>query len=176
MVVQGFSKRAVNCKRMFSFLPPLLLLLNMSGPMFTWEHFFSDRERGAENTLVLRTEIMSKQTVLVEGEILLEGARSFSGATAYVRIEDVGRADAASQVFAEQVMRNVSYTPGRDTQLKISLQGEAPNPQTSYSVSVHIDVDGDGQISRGDYISTQSYPVLTFGAPNRVSVQVQEVK
>jgi hypothetical protein len=31
-------------------------------------------------------------------------------------------------------------------------------------------------VSRGDYISMESYPVLTFGYPKQVSVRVREVK
>jgi hypothetical protein len=45
-----------------------------------------------------------------------------------------------------------------------------------YSVRVHVDLDGDRRVSRGDFISTESHPVLTLGRPDRVTVRVREVK
>ena len=38
------------------------------------------------------------------------------------------------------------------------------------------DVDGDGQVSRGDYITMESYPVLTHGYPHVVIVRLRKVK
>ena len=46
----------------------------------------------------------------------------------------------------------------------------------SDNIRVHIDVDRDGRVSRGDYITMESYPVLTWGHPDRVTVRVREVK
>jgi uncharacterized lipoprotein YbaY len=114
---------------------------------------------------------------LVSGEIIVGAeAQSFSGATVYVRLEDVSRADAASQTAVEQVLHNVSHQAGRQSRLVIDLRGATPDKRASYAVRVHVDVDGDGQVSRGDYINMESYPVLTFGHPNQVTVHVREVK
>lgn len=116
-------------------------------------------------------------TPLVSGEIRFEAAaQSFSGATAYVHLEDVSRADAASRVVVEQVIHNVSHQAGNEDKLEVKLYGQIPNDKVSYSISVHVDLDGDGQVGRGDYISMQNYPVLTFGYPNQVSVRVREVR
>ena len=41
-----------------------------------------------------------------------------------------------------------------------------------YSVRVHVDQGGTGVVKEGDLISTQSYPTLTHGAPDRVEVAV----
>jgi hypothetical protein len=41
---------------------------------------------------------------------------------------------------------------------------------------VLVDLDGDGKISKGDYISMQSYPVLTFGSPSEVTIEVKQVE
>jgi hypothetical protein len=43
------------------------------------------------------------------------------------------------------------------------------------NVRVHIDVDGDGQISPGDYISMQSYPVALLANAPPVQVHVHRV-
>ena len=113
---------------------------------------------------------------LVEGEINFEGqSTSFTYATVYVRLEEVSAADAPARVVAEHIRRNVAFDPQAGEALAFTLEAEAPDPTASYSVRAHIDLDGDGQVSRGDYISMQSYPVLTFGYPRRVSVLVRRI-
>jgi uncharacterized lipoprotein YbaY len=114
---------------------------------------------------------------LVEGEITFEklGA-SFSGATAYIRIEDTSQVDTASSIIAEQAIHNISHQTGGDDKLTISLRGQIPSEKARYIVSVHIDVDGDRQVSQGDYINMESYPVLTSGYSNQISMCVRQVK
>ena len=113
----------------------------------------------------------------VRGEVRFEaGAPPFGGATAYVRLEDVTAADAPAVVVAEEVLRDVAFDPEADDNVTFVLEGGAPDPRASYSVRVHVDLDGDGEVSRGDFISTESYPVLTYGYPDRVSVTVRRVE
>jgi uncharacterized lipoprotein YbaY len=119
---------------------------------------------------------MSNNEPQIQGQILFEETQSFCGATVYVRLEDVSQADAPSRVAGEQVIHNVSRPPGRPRLLPINLRSEMPKERSSYVVRVHVDVDGDGQVSRGDYITMESYPVLTFGHPNWVTVRVHEVE
>ena len=45
-----------------------------------------------------------------------------------------------------------------------------------YAVSVHIDVDNNGKINSGDFISMESYLVITDGYPkDNVIVHVRQV-
>ena len=119
---------------------------------------------------------MSKREPLISGRIVFGGkVKSFSGATAYVRLEDVSRADASATTVAEQVIKGVSHQTGKEEAVSFILYGDPPEEHSDYSVRVHVDVDGDGEISVGDYISTESYPVLTYGRPARVDVRVEEV-
>ncbi len=118
---------------------------------------------------------MPDDELLVSVEVTFEDAESFSGATVYVRLEDVSRADLAARVIAEQVLRDVSLRPDRPAKLMISLRSKAVDEHARYAVRVHADLDGDGQISRGDYISMESYPVLTFGNPHETIVRVRKV-
>lgn len=114
---------------------------------------------------------------LVSGSILFdEDARAFSGATVYVHLEDVSYADASSKVVAEQVMRDVSRRARSTEQLEFKIYGRLTDERASYSVRVHVDVDGDGEVSLHDYITMQSYPVLTQGHSRNLSVRVREVK
>lgn len=120
---------------------------------------------------------MSVSKRLVSGEIVFgKEARSFSRAIVNVRLEDVSYVDAPSKTVAEQVFPCVSYRAGSQVKLAFDLRGDMPDERASYGVRVHVDVDGDGQVSRGDYISTESHPVLTFGFPNQVVVRVREVE
>jgi uncharacterized lipoprotein YbaY len=113
----------------------------------------------------------------VSGEILFEEAGgSFSGATVYVLLEDTSLADAPARVVAEEILRDVSHTAGSSTRLPFALSGVIPDERSRYSVRVHVDVDGDGQVSRGDFITMESYPVLTFGNPDQVTVKVKELR
>ncbi len=109
---------------------------------------------------------------LVVGEIDVgEGAPRFSGATVYVRLEDVGRADAPAKVIAETVIRNA----GSGAPLAFVLRGVRPPDTSSCSVRVHIDVDGDEAVGVGDLITMQSYPADLEHVPERMRVVVRPV-
>ena len=118
----------------------------------------------------------SSELPLVKGEIFLEDAqRSFTGATVHVRLEDVSYADAPSRVVTEQMIRDVSHESGTENILNFTLYGDAPDEKGRYIVTVHVDLHGQGRVTRGDYLSMESYPVLTHGRPSQVSVRVREV-
>ncbi|HEU4855293.1 MAG TPA: hypothetical protein VFS89_08420 [Nitrosospira sp.] len=111
---------------------------------------------------------------LVSGEIIFTGDRHvFRNATVYIRLEEVGPADARSRIVAEQVLRDVTYEQGRP--LFFELRATVPSG-VSHRVRVHIDIDGDGQISPGDYISTESHPVMKLpNVPAKLQVHVHQV-
>ncbi|MFY9556962.1 MAG: YbaY family lipoprotein [Blastocatellia bacterium] len=113
---------------------------------------------------------------LVTGEIFVDKqADSFSGATVHVRLEDTSYSDAPSKAAAQQTIRNVSHKKGSETRLEFALRGKRPDEKASCFVSAHVDVNNDGEVSVGDYITMESYPVLTSGYPDHVRVRVQEV-
>jgi uncharacterized lipoprotein YbaY len=111
------------------------------------------------------------------GEIVFDPAPpSLSGATVYVRLRDTSLADAPSRVVAEQAMTRVEGLPPGGGELTFALPLESADARRTYTVSVHVDLDNDGRVGPGDFISTESYPVLTFGHPDRVRVRVRPVK
>lgn len=127
------------------------------------------------NYVSFTLETMSDNVPLIKGEVIFEEERSFSKATAYIRLEDVSRTDAPSKVITEQLIHDVSYEAGSHAKLEFRLYGQIPDKRASYAIYVYLDLDGDGQVGHGDYISMESYPVLTFGYPDRVSVRLREV-
>jgi len=113
---------------------------------------------------------------LVTGKVVFdEGSRPFSDATVYVRLVDVSRVDAASDIVAETILRAVSLDMRKETSFAFSIPGELPERNAHYNISVHIDVDNDGKLSKGDYFTTQSFPVLTHGYSNHVIVRVTPI-
>lgn len=115
--------------------------------------------------------------LLAQGEITFEEeAPSFTGATMYVRLENITIADIAAEVVAATVVGDIAFDPKTNKALPFAIIGTVLDPQASYTVRVHIDLDGDGIVGQGDFISTQSYPVITFGYPREVLISVQQVK
>ena len=94
----------------------------------------------------------------------------------YVRLEKIIAADTASEAVADYVDRDVAFDPETSSDLSFAITGNLPDPQASYAVRVHIDIDGNGVVSKGDFISMQSYPVITFGYPREVSILVRQIK
>ena len=116
---------------------------------------------------------MTKESVVTGEIVFAKGAKPFSGAVVTVRLTDVSMADAPAGPIAEQVIRDVSFD--EKTRIPFRLQGSANSDRGRYTVSAHVSLNGSRDIQQGDYITMQSYPVLTFGAPDRVTVEVRPV-
>lgn len=113
---------------------------------------------------------------LVTGEIrFTQPPRLPPNAKAYVRLLDTSMADAPARLVAQAVLEGIAGEANRGNSVPFAINGDLDNPHATYTVSVLVDVDGDGETSRGDFINMQSYPVLTFGSPTHVSVQVMQV-
>jgi uncharacterized lipoprotein YbaY len=117
----------------------------------------------------------SEKLAIVKGEIVFDNSLNFSPkSTIYVRLEDVTMIDSHSEVISEQIIRGANHQDNSNSKINFEIQGMICDKH-SYIVSVHADLDGDGNISKGDFINMQSYPVLTHGYPNYVSVSVKEI-
>ena len=122
------------------------------------------------------TSAQSHGNLLVSGDIYFEEtSKPVSNATVYIRLEDVSRLDAASVLISEEILYDAALVGDGKDRLNFKLYGEVPDAKADYIVRVHVDVDKDGQVSQGDYITMESYPVLTWGHPSQVSLRVHEV-
>ena len=102
----------------------------------------------------------------------------FSNAVIYVRLEDTSVADAPSETVAETELKQLSTELIENGEIPFTLKVQQKlEPRKRYTVSVHVDILGRGhdRINRGDYINTQSYPVLTLGYPTCVDILVHRV-
>ncbi len=91
------------------------------------------------------------------------------------QVEDVSRADAPSQVIAEERHKDVKVEPGAVIPLEIEVPAELVDEGASYSIRVHVDVGGTGEVEMGDLVSTTSNPVLTRGHGDEARVDVKVV-
>jgi uncharacterized lipoprotein YbaY len=107
----------------------------------------------------------------IEFQEVCEPARNV---TVYVRVQDTSSADAVALTVAQQVLRGVDIVPGAPP-IPFAVQGIPENARARYTVRVHADVNGNGAVSRGDYVSTQSYPVQTTGQPAVVTILARYV-
>jgi uncharacterized lipoprotein YbaY len=139
--------------------------------------YLEDHRTSQNYSMLGLTTMSSSDAQLVKGEILFpKELGSFSGATVNVYLEDVSLLDAPAKIVAKQVIANLNHSMGTENRVEFVLQcKKIADIRASYSIRVHVAFRSDEQIHRGDYISTESYPVLTFGDPNRVSVRVTEV-
>ena len=113
----------------------------------------------------------------VSGVVVLPpGERPDEAATLTVVVEDVSRADVLASPVAEHRQHHVPLTPAESgVPFHVDVPADLIDPASRYSLRVHVDVSGTGDITDGDYISTQSLPVLTLGAGDDVVVPVQKV-
>jgi uncharacterized lipoprotein YbaY len=115
--------------------------------------------------------------IVIQGEVhLADASSSIPNATIYVRLVDVSLADAPSEVIAEEVLENVSIDSEHPTPITFSIRASNLDEDASYSLSVHVDLSGSGDISVGDYITMQSYPVSSTGSTGYLHVQVRQVR
>jgi hypothetical protein len=56
--------------------------------------------------------------------------------------------------------------------LQLEVPADAPSELTVFA---HIDVDGDGAISAGDFITTESFPLVASDAQTPLRVRVRKV-
>lgn len=114
----------------------------------------------------------NKSKALVAGEVVLDtNAKPFTNARLQVRLLDTSLADAPAKLIAEYVKEGVSS----GDLLSFEIHGEKPDPRVRCTVQASIDVDGDGKTSPGDYVSTQSYPVINHGHTSVVKIVVTRV-
>ena len=117
-------------------------------------------------------------TPLVTGTIAFRPTRpDLTDTTVFVRLKDSSRADAPATVVAETVIRNPADRATADG-IPFTLRGDEDDiePQRRYSVAAHVDTDGDADVSRGDYVSTDTNPVSTRDLPADLTIPVERVE
>lgn len=121
------------------------------------------------------TSATSPKEASISGTIeFLDVRESALNVTVFVRVQDTSHTDAGAPTVVEQVLRGVNIVP-RAQPIPFTVHGIPQNPRARYTVRVHADVNGDGIVSRGDYVSTQSYPVPTGRALTAMTILARHV-
>ena len=109
--------------------------------------------------------------MLIEVNIIGFSGEAFPpGSPLKVEIRDTSLQDVAATVL-KQVRANVPRAD-RVTAVPVRLQVDrVPDAATLWA---HIDVDGDGRVSKGDFVTVQSYPI-TFAPTQSLTVRVKRV-
>jgi len=119
---------------------------------------------------------MSETQVPLTIQVVFDaGAPSFEAGTLYGYVEDVSRADAAAESLGSYVQPDISHAAGEIAGPEFTLEVGIPDPNAQLAVRVHIDLTGNGRYSRGDFITMESYPVLTRGHPSLVTVRLRQI-
>jgi hypothetical protein len=96
-----------------------------------------------------------------------------AGARARVTVEDVSRADESSTVLGEKVLGDLD--PSGTTVADVEVADADPQAVLVARVHVRTGVTGARGIELGDFVSTQSHPVLTRGHGDAVVVPLRKV-
>ena len=122
-------------------------------------------------------DMTPKAPIVIEGEIhFVDVTSSVPHATVYVRLEDVSLADAPSKVIAEELIPNISIEAEGQPSVPFSIRTPGLDERAVYTLTVHVDVGGSGEITLGDYITMESYPVSPTVSPTYINVRVRPVK
>lgn len=113
---------------------------------------------------------------VVRGEIELPSdAEAVLPARVVVDVEDISRADAPSQLVARLQLETGELKGSDLIPFSLEVPADALDERHLYSVRVHVDMSGSGEIEKGDYITMQTYPVLTRGYGDKTRVAVRKV-
>jgi uncharacterized lipoprotein YbaY len=112
----------------------------------------------------------------IRGEILLPREElPGESVNVIIYVEDISRADAPSIVIGVQRQEGIFLQGGSTLQFQVEVSEKRLDSRHMYSVRVHIDVSKSGEVTVGDFVSTQTYPVLTHGYGTSVKVKVRRV-
>ncbi len=133
----------------------------------------------SEPTATPKPQPSRRGNKLIEGEISFKGVENrISGATIYVRLEDISIEDDAGKTLVEQFIRDVSVDPSALPTYRYLIEHRELEPKNTYRVRVHLDSDSSGDITEGDFAWTAPYHAsLAVGSSvlNAVNVTLEPV-
>lgn len=93
----------------------------------------------------------------VTGEIVIgPEIPAFEGATAYVDLQDVSRADAPARRIGRARIDGVGHEAGREDRIRFEIAGAPADPRAHYALRVHVAKCGaEDAVAVGDLVSTE---------------------
>ena len=114
------------------------------------------------------------QSRTVSGSLVFRDPVPPGGGTVRIVIEDPSRADARATVVAEVTQVLQGPVPAGQRQ-PFSLVVPQVDEAVRYGVRAHMAQSGARELSGGDFITVQAYPVLTYGAADRVDLELVQI-
>jgi uncharacterized lipoprotein YbaY len=103
--------------------------------------------------------------VLIRGELAFDDAAvDLSGASVKIRLDDVSRMDAESVPLGEHAVMNLPRGASTASALPFEVRAAGLKAGARYTLWAHVDMDRDGQVSVGDFITMEDFPVSADGA------------
>jgi uncharacterized lipoprotein YbaY len=96
-----------------------------------------------------------------------------SQAKLFIRLEDTSYADAPAETIAETTLTNLGELLTPAGTIPFTISTSAIDPRQRYTISAHATIDGTDRLKPGDYINVEDYPVLTFGHPAQVTIEIR---
>ena len=75
----------------------------------------------------------------------------------------------------EHRQRGVLLRPGIRVPFVIQIPDELIDERSLCSIRAHVDRSGSGEVKSGDFVSTESYPVLSRGYGTSATIKVRRV-
>ncbi len=91
----------------------------------------------------------------VRGQVRASGIATDTRGHVVVRVLDVSRADASSVVVAEADLGDHPLVPGEPFSLDFTIDVGDLDPRTVHAVTAHLDTTGSGEVTRGDWLTTE---------------------
>ena len=107
----------------------------------------------------------------VSGEIVVGAdSASFGNATAFIYLEDVGRADASANMLGRAKLTGLAHHEGAESRIPFAVSSiDAPDSR-DIAIRVHISLDGDENVSARDLVSVSHNPAVA-DLPAEISVR-----
>jgi hypothetical protein len=96
-------------------------------------------------------------------------------ATLRVRVEDATRIDVPAALVKEFVVPEIPRGSGEVTPIPFDFECPPLEGKRRYALRVHLDVGATGEVTLGDYVSTQSYPLMPGGAGQSFDITLRPV-
>ena len=102
-------------------------------------------------------------------------ARSFSEASLWIQIEKIGEIDAPAEIVARTPLPGISHVQGEAFLSRGEIVLQEVDPAATYEVSAHLDLDHDETVSRGDWITMQSYPLSLAEPEEELTLTLKQI-
>ena len=91
-----------------------------------------------------------------------------------VSLQDVSKTDGSATILAEVVIGGISVSTSGES-IPFALAVPALDPGGIYSIDAHLDLTGSGEITAGDFVTTEHFPVNPRIESQHVTVCIRQI-